>query len=89
MFVCGRQVTGIQSKDPAGRTGLITLETPSAASAQEIPQLPGERAGHRGALFPAASTEASSERESRQSACLTHSVCVCVRLHPEQTKRRY
>lgn len=46
--VCEREVTGIQFRDPAGRTGLITLETPSAASAQEIPQLPGTEPDHQG-----------------------------------------
>ena len=40
--VCKREVTGIQFRAPAGRTGLIRLETPSAASAQEIPQMPGD-----------------------------------------------
>lgn len=30
---------------------MIALETPSAASAQEIPQLVRGRPGHRGALF--------------------------------------
>ena len=63
-----REVTGIQLTDPTGRTGLITLETPSAASAQEIPQLPGETAGHQGRCL----LEPAGPR-----VCVCVCVCVC------------
>ncbi|KAK2892344.1 hypothetical protein Q8A73_018009 [Channa argus] len=47
--VCVREIS---HWDPvqrsSGENGLITLETPSAASAQEIPQLPGDRASPPG-----------------------------------------
>lgn len=49
-YVRQKEVSGIQFGHPAGRTGLITLETPSAASAQEIPQPPGSRAATSGAV---------------------------------------
>lgn len=39
---------GSSSDIQRGELGLITLETPSAASAQEIPQLPGEGTGPPG-----------------------------------------
>lgn len=52
--VCVRRTELGSVQRSSSRTGLNTLETPSAASAQEIPQLPGaHRSVHRGALFPA------------------------------------
>lgn len=41
---------------------MIALETPSAASAQEIPQLFGGRPGHQGARSRTAITEATTRR---------------------------
>lgn len=41
---------------------MIAVETPAAASAQEIPQLFEGRPGHMGAPFSTAMTEATSRR---------------------------
>lgn len=48
----GEVTDWVHLREPAGRPGLITLETPSAASAQEIPQLPDKEPAVRGRSFP-------------------------------------